>query len=63
MAKKSRDFPHLYVERTGTSEPYESSGRGSSGPPPERDREAHARFLEEASCDFLPTYLDLKDLL
>lgn len=48
MAKKSRDFPHLYVEGTGTSEPYKSSGRGSAKLPPERDRYAHAQFLEEA---------------
>ena len=48
MSKQSRDFPHIYLPENGQSENYTRPGGGSNPPPPDRDRLAHARYLEEA---------------
>lgn len=48
MPDQPRDRPHLYIEGGGASEPYTSPRRGSTDPPPARDRAAHAEKLKGA---------------
>jgi hypothetical protein len=48
MSKQSRNFPHIYLPETGQSENYTRPRQGGgSNYPPDRDRAAHARYLEE----------------
>lgn len=48
MSKQSRDFPHIYLPENGQSENYTRPRQGGgSNSPPDRDRLAHARYLEE----------------
>ena len=46
MSKESRALPHICLPKNGKSENYTRPGGGGSNPPPDRDRAAHARYLE-----------------
>ena len=49
MSKQSRELPHIYLSENGTSENYTRPKRGGgSNSPPERNRAAHAKYLEQA---------------
>ncbi len=48
MSQESREFPHIYLPENGQSENYTRPRQGGgSNSPPDRDRIAHARYLEE----------------
>lgn len=48
MSQESREFPHIYLPENGQSENYTRPRQGGgSNSPPDRDRIAHARHLEE----------------
>ncbi|XDE61849.1 hypothetical protein AB3M80_25650 [Arthrospira platensis BEA 1257B] len=48
MSQESRDFPHIYLPENGQSENYTRPRQGGgSNLSPDRDRIAHARYLEE----------------
>jgi hypothetical protein len=48
MSESSRKLPHVYLPQNGTSEIYKTPRRVSSNSPPQRDRKAHAKALEQA---------------
>lgn len=47
MPRQARELPHFYLHDTGRSEPYTTRMRGRTAAAPIRDREEHARQLEE----------------
>jgi hypothetical protein len=48
MHELPRDRPHFYLHDVGRPERYTTRQRPRTPPPPERNREAHARALEQA---------------
>lgn len=48
MSDQLRRFPHIYLPENGESEKYTRPGNPVTPPPPDRDRVAHARTLEQA---------------
>lgn len=48
MPELPRNLPHFYLQNVGQAEPYTTRQRAQTPPPPPREREAHARRLEEA---------------
>ncbi len=47
MPRQARELPHFYLHDIGRSEPYTTRMRGRTATAPMRDREGHARRLEE----------------
>lgn len=47
MPRQARELPHFYLHDVGRSEPYTTRLRGRTAGAPIRDRERHARRLEE----------------
>lgn len=49
MSKQSREFPHIYLPEKGKSKNYTRPPQGGgANTPPNRNRVAHARYLEQA---------------